>query len=154
MAAVVESSSSSSDAPSTPKAFTPNDFVHSIVGKSVVVKLNSGVAYHGVLACLDGFMNLALEQCEEYVDGQRTKSFGDCFIRGNNGECSFLAFAAPSVCARVLFVLFFFGTIFPFHFEVMFFLTSFSFLFLLLFLSLYLLLLVPHEFTDPQFYHS
>jgi U6 snRNA-associated Sm-like protein LSm6 len=86
MAAVVESSSSS-DAPSTPKAFTPNDFVHSIVGKSVVVKLNSGVAYHGVLACLDGFMNLALEQCEEYVDGQRTKSFGDCFIRGNNGTC-------------------------------------------------------------------
>lgn len=105
MAAVVESSSSSSDAPSTPKAFTPNDFVHSIVGKSVVVKLNSGVAYHGVLACLDGFMNLALEQCEEYVDGQRTKSFGDCFIRGNNGKCSFLAFAAPSVCCLFCFFL-------------------------------------------------
>ena len=69
----------------TAKAFTPGEFVHSIVGKSVVVKLNSGVSYHGVLACLDGFMNLALEQCEEYVDGQRTKSFGDCFIRGNNG---------------------------------------------------------------------
>ena len=113
MAAVVESSSSSSDAPSTPKAFTPNDFVHSIVGKSVVVKLNSGVAYHGVLACLDGFMNLALEQCEEYVDGQRTKSFGDCFIRGNNGKCSFLAFAAPSVCARVRVSVFFWNKIFP-----------------------------------------
>jgi|TARA_B100000795_G_scaffold66968_1_gene45951 U6 snRNA-associated Sm-like protein LSm6 len=66
------------------KSVTPNDFVHSIVGKSVIVKLNSGVCYHGVLACLDGFMNLALESCEEYVDGQRTKSFGDCFIRGNN----------------------------------------------------------------------
>lgn len=78
---------STEDAATTPatKAFTPGDFVHSIVGKSVVVKLNSGVSYHGVLACLDGFMNLALEQSEEYVDGQRTKSFGDCFIRGNNG---------------------------------------------------------------------
>ena len=72
----------------TAKAFTPGEFVHRIVGKSVVVKLNSGVSYYGVLACLDGFMNLALEQCEEYVDGQRTKSFGDCFIRGNNGTCT------------------------------------------------------------------
>ena len=24
----------------------------------------------GVLACLDGYMNIALEQTEEYVDGQ------------------------------------------------------------------------------------
>jgi len=26
--------------------------------------------YLGVLACLDGYMNVALEQTEEYVDGQ------------------------------------------------------------------------------------
>ena len=80
MASVVVDEASST----TSKSVTPNDFVHSIVGKSVIVKLNSGITYHGVLACLDGFMNLALESCEEYVDGQRTKSFGDCFIRGNN----------------------------------------------------------------------
>ena len=29
---------------------------------SVVVKLNSGVDYRGVLVCLDGYMNIALEQ--------------------------------------------------------------------------------------------
>jgi hypothetical protein len=40
----------------------------------------------GVLACLDGFMNIALEQTEEYVDGQLKARYGDCFIRGNNGE--------------------------------------------------------------------
>lgn len=67
-------------------AYTPNDFVNQVVGRPVVVKLNSGVTYHGVLACLDGFMNLALEQTEEYVDGQLKNKYGDCFIRGNNGK--------------------------------------------------------------------
>lgn len=38
----------------------------------------------GVLACLDGYMNIALEQTEEYVNGQLKNKFGDAFIRGNN----------------------------------------------------------------------
>ena len=41
--------------------------------------------YIGVLACLDGYMNIAMEQTEEYVDGQLKSKYGDCFIRGNNG---------------------------------------------------------------------
>lgn len=74
---------------------TPSDFLKQIIGKPVVVKLNSGVDYRGeaeinrlctgcafirmcdrrlinsgVLACLDGYMNIALEQTEEYVNGQ------------------------------------------------------------------------------------
>jgi U6 snRNA-associated Sm-like protein LSm6 len=49
--------------------------------------LNSGTDYKGVLACLDGYMNIAMEQTEEYVDGQLKAKYGDCFIRGNNGEC-------------------------------------------------------------------
>lgn len=49
-----------------------------------MVKLNSGVDYRGVLSCLDGFMNIAMEQTEEWVDGQKVNSYGDCFIRGNN----------------------------------------------------------------------
>ena len=32
---------------------TPSDFLKQIIGQSVVVKLNSGVDYRGVLACLD-----------------------------------------------------------------------------------------------------
>jgi U6 snRNA-associated Sm-like protein LSm6 len=40
----------------------------------------------GVLACLDSFMNIAMEQTEEYVHGQLKAKYGDCFIRGNNGE--------------------------------------------------------------------
>ena len=41
----------------------------------------------GVLACLDGYLNMALEQSEEYgVDGLLKAKYGDCFIRGNNGK--------------------------------------------------------------------
>lgn len=64
----------------------PTDFLKQVIGKPVIVKLNSGVTYRGVLACLDGFMNIAMEQTEEYVDGQLKNRYGDCFIRGNNGN--------------------------------------------------------------------
>ena len=61
------------------------------------------VDYRGVLACLDGYMNIAMEQVidlapfvppfyilhvphqtEEYVNGQLKNKYGDAFIRGNN----------------------------------------------------------------------
>ncbi|KAK4751862.1 hypothetical protein SAY87_020660 [Trapa incisa] len=58
---------------------TPADFLKSIRGRPVVVKLNSGI-----LACLDGYMNIAMEQTEEYVNGQLKNKYGDAFIRGNN----------------------------------------------------------------------
>ncbi len=66
----------------------PTDFLKQVIGKPVVVKLNSGTTYRGILACLDGFMNIAMEQTEEYVDDQLKNRFGDCFIRGNNGKCA------------------------------------------------------------------
>jgi len=47
-----------------PTAKTPADFLKSIKGRHVVVKLNSGVDYRGILACLDGYMNIAMEQTE------------------------------------------------------------------------------------------
>ena len=40
--------------------------------------------FRGVLSCLDGYMNIALEQTEEYVNGQLKNKYGDAFIRGNN----------------------------------------------------------------------
>jgi small nuclear ribonucleoprotein (snRNP)-like protein len=53
------------DAPAADGAAkTPADFLKSIRGKPVVVKLNSGVDYRGILACLDGYMNIAMEQTE------------------------------------------------------------------------------------------
>lgn len=64
----------------------PSDFVKNVLGRSVNVKLNNGVEYTGVLACLDGFMNIAMEQTKEYINGQLSNQYGDCFIRGNNGK--------------------------------------------------------------------
>ncbi|RUS79576.1 hypothetical protein EGW08_012670 [Elysia chlorotica] len=63
---------------------TPSEFLNQIRGRPVMVKLNSGVDYRGVLSCLDGYMNIALEQTEEYVNGQLKNKYGDGFIRGNN----------------------------------------------------------------------
>ena len=68
----------------TSSKYQPSDFLKAVLGRPVVVKLNSGVAYKGVLACLDGYMNIAMEQTEQYEGGQLKTTLGDCFIRGNN----------------------------------------------------------------------
>ena len=52
-------------------------------------------AASGILACLDGYMNIAMEQTEEYVNGELTNKYGDCFIRGNNGERTRLRALCP-----------------------------------------------------------
>lgn len=66
------------------QATTPSDFLKAVLGRLVVVKLNSGVTYRGILACLDGYMNIAMEQTQEYVNGQLKNTYADTFIRGNN----------------------------------------------------------------------
>lgn len=39
----------------------------------------------GELQSVDGYMNIALEKCEEHVNGVKKRSYGDAFVRGNNG---------------------------------------------------------------------
>jgi len=63
---------------------SPSDFLKQILGRPVIVKLNSGVTYQGILVALDDYMNIAMEQTEEYVHGQLKGKYGDAFIRGNN----------------------------------------------------------------------
>jgi hypothetical protein len=53
----------------------------------------------GILACLDGYMNIAMEQTEEYVNGQLKNKYGDCFIRGNNGESGLPGVSWPASSA-------------------------------------------------------
>lgn len=62
----------------------PASFLSSIIGAPVTVKLNSGVVYKGELQSVDGYMNIALEKCAEYVNGQLRREYGDAFVRGNN----------------------------------------------------------------------
>ncbi|KAI9884964.1 MAG: U4/U6-U5 snRNP complex subunit lsm6 [Watsoniomyces obsoletus] len=62
----------------------PSGFLSEIIGAPVTVKLNSGVVYKGELQSVDGYMNIALEKTEEYINGERKRSYGDAFVRGNN----------------------------------------------------------------------
>ncbi|KAF7527490.1 hypothetical protein G7054_g10459 [Neopestalotiopsis clavispora] len=39
---------------------------------------------HGELQSVDGYMNIALEKTEEYVNGVKRRTYGDAFVRGNN----------------------------------------------------------------------
>ncbi|KAI9843194.1 MAG: U4/U6-U5 snRNP complex subunit lsm6 [Sclerophora amabilis] len=64
----------------------PSSFLGEIIGAPVTVKLNSGVVYKGELQSVDGYMNIALEKTEEFVNGQSRRNYGDAFVRGNNGK--------------------------------------------------------------------
>ncbi|KAI9216046.1 U6 snRNA-associated Sm-like protein LSm6-like protein [Blastocladiella britannica] len=63
---------------------SPSEFLGALVGSQVAIKLNSGIEYRGRLTCLDGYMNIVLEETQEFSDGQCTGSYGDAFVRGNN----------------------------------------------------------------------
>ncbi|KAJ1498534.1 hypothetical protein HMI54_005627 [Coelomomyces lativittatus] len=40
--------------------------------------------YKGILVSVDGYMNLQLQNTEEYIDGANTGSLGETLIRCNN----------------------------------------------------------------------
>lgn len=91
----------------------PSAFLGEIIGAPVTVKLNSGVIYKGFsklilsresntnpvlgeLQSVDGYMNIALEKTEEYVNGKLRQNYGDAFVRGNNGWFEILLFCSTS----------------------------------------------------------
>lgn len=47
----------------------------------VFVKLKWGLEYKGYLLSSDAYMNLQLEQCEEYCDGKSQGNLGEVLIR-------------------------------------------------------------------------
>lgn len=63
----------------------PSTFLTGILGNRVSVKLNNGVDYLGKLQSIDGYMNIVMDACEEFVNGKASGAkYGDVFIRGNN----------------------------------------------------------------------
>ncbi len=69
----------------------PNNFIKSLYGKKVYIKLTDDSEYTGNLICLDGLMNIVIENCEEIktLDKSNTnynklKSLKETYIRGNN----------------------------------------------------------------------
>ncbi|XP_050314017.1 small nuclear ribonucleoprotein F [Anthonomus grandis grandis] len=62
----------------------PKPFLNSLTGKAVLVKLKWGHEYKGYLVSVDGYMNLQLANCQEYIDGDVTGNLGEVLIRCNN----------------------------------------------------------------------
>ncbi|CDR94234.1 small nuclear ribonucleoprotein F, putative [Babesia bigemina] len=68
------------------ESYSPSSYIANIARQPVLVKLNDGTNFYGILSSLDDRMNLAMENTKEFCDGQLVKSYGDSFIRGNNGN--------------------------------------------------------------------
>ena len=65
-------------------AFNTKRFLQSLIGKRVFVRLKWGNEYVGTAVSSDSYMNLHLENCDEYIKGQSPSSLGEVLIRCNN----------------------------------------------------------------------
>lgn len=62
----------------------PKPFLADLTGKPVRVRLKWGMEYQGTLCSTDAYMNIQLENTEEYIDGRFTGTLGEVLIRCNN----------------------------------------------------------------------
>lgn len=62
----------------------PKPFLASLIGKSVIVRLKWGMEYRGRLVSVDNYMNIQLDESEEWVDGALAGQLGEILIRCNN----------------------------------------------------------------------
>ena len=54
------------------------------VNKNVMVRLKNDVEYRGKMTNVDAYMNVILNDAEEYADGTLSANYGKVVIRGNN----------------------------------------------------------------------
>lgn len=62
----------------------PKPFLQDLTGKTVRVKLKWGMEYQGLLASTDAYMNIHLQRCEEFINGDFAGFLGEVLIRCNN----------------------------------------------------------------------
>jgi small nuclear ribonucleoprotein F len=55
-----------------------------LIGKTVKVKLKWGMVYHGKLVAFDSYMNIRLDQTEEWIENVHIGNLGQILIRCNN----------------------------------------------------------------------
>jgi small nuclear ribonucleoprotein F len=67
----------------------PNRYLKSLIGKRIKVKLKWGMVYYGILQTFDTYMNLSLNQTEEWINEHCVGNLGQVLIRCNN--VSFIA---------------------------------------------------------------
>ena len=54
------------------------------INKNVMVRLKNDVEYRGKMTNVDAYMNVILNDAEEFADGSLSAKFGKVVIRGNN----------------------------------------------------------------------
>ena len=62
----------------------PNQYLNFLKGKIVNVKLKWGMVYRGKLRSFDSYMNIRLEETEEWIENIHTGNLGQILIRCNN----------------------------------------------------------------------
>lgn len=90
-AATTVTATPSSSSPSATAATAPASssditasFLSSITHQEVNVALYNDFVYTGVLASIDGYMNVVLQNASEIVNGKTMKTYEEVFLRGNN----------------------------------------------------------------------
>ena len=62
----------------------PKPFLNQQIGKPILLKLKWNLEYKGILTSVDSYMNLLLNECEEFVDGTSQGMLGETLVRCNN----------------------------------------------------------------------
>ena len=62
----------------------PKNFLSYLIGKNILVKLKWGIEYKGKLVSFDNYINLRIENTEEWLDGKKIGRLGEIVIRCNN----------------------------------------------------------------------
>ena len=62
----------------------PKPFLNDLTGKPVIAKLKWGMEYKGILVSVDNYVNIRMENAEEWVDGSQIGYLGEVLIRCNN----------------------------------------------------------------------
>mgnify|MGYP001251799638 CR=1 FL=1 len=62
----------------------PLNVIQDAINKNVSVRLKNDVEYKGKMENVDSFMNLILNDAEEYNSGSPRANYGTVVIRGNN----------------------------------------------------------------------
>lgn len=68
----------------TQSIINPKPFLQGLTGQTVIVKLKWGMEYKGVLTATDSYMNLQLDNTEEYINEAFAGNLGQVLIRCNN----------------------------------------------------------------------
>lgn len=62
----------------------PLNILQKSTGKNVMVRLKNDIEYRGIMTNVDAYMNVILNDAEEFADGSLSANFGKVIIRGNN----------------------------------------------------------------------